>query len=79
MINKTDFLKNFAGQFEQTTYTDLSFDQCIRELEEWSSLIGLGVLAMIRDCYNVTLYIKELETVNTIEDLYQTVNKKANK
>ena len=32
---------------------------------------------MIRDIYNVTLYIKELETVNTIEDLYQMVNKKA--
>lgn len=76
MIDKNDFLMNFAGQFENTKCSDLTYNQNINELEEWSSLVGLGVMAMIRDVYQVNLYIRDIELVKTIEDLYQMVNKK---
>jgi len=76
MIDRIDFLKNFAGQFDQTTYSELSYYQSLKELEEWSSLVGLGVLAMIRDIYHVNLYVKDLESVHTIEELYQVVCEK---
>ena len=76
MIDRIDFLKNVAEQFEQTTYSELSYDHNIRDLDEWSSLVGLGVLAMIRDIYHVNLYVKDLESVHTIEELYQVVCEK---
>ena len=77
MINRSVFLKNIAAQFEYITLNDLSYSKSFEEIDEWSSLVGLGILAMIRDEYNVRLYVKDLDSVKTIEDLFQLVNKKS--
>lgn len=77
MINRSVFLKNIAAQFEYTTLNELSYSKSFEEIDEWSSLVGLGILAMIRDEYNVRLYVKDLDSVKTIEDLFQLVNKKS--
>lgn len=79
MINRTAFLKSIVEQFDYTTLNDLSYSKSFDEIEEWSSLVGLGVLAMIRDEYNVRLNVKDLDSVKTIEDLFQMVNKRISK
>ena len=47
-----------------------------RDIEEWSSLIGLSVIAMVDEEYDVTLKGDDIRNANTIEDLYNTVKSK---
>lgn len=76
IINQQDFLVQFGKQFDETPVDSLSVDTIIEDLEEWSSLVGLSVLAMIQDVYGIRLFHKDLESVRTIGDLYGLVFKK---
>ena len=50
-----EFVKNFANQFDDTDMSVFSPETRFRELEEWSSLIALSVIAMVDEEYDVTL------------------------
>jgi acyl carrier protein len=45
-------------------------------LDEWSSLVGLSIIAMIDDEYDVTIKGDELRGAVTIEDVFNLVNSK---
>ncbi len=75
-MEKEDFLKNFANQFDDTDASELTFETNYRELEEWSSLIALAILNMIGKKYNVILKHEEMRTTNTIQELFDLVNSK---
>ena len=75
-INKQNFLIQFSKQFDDTPIESLSFETIIEDLEEWSSLVGLSVLAMIQDTYGIRLFHKDIESVKTIGDLYDLVCEK---
>ncbi len=47
------------------------------ELEEWSSLIALSIIAMADEEYDVTLKGDDIRAAVTIEDLFNTVKAKA--
>ena len=74
-MEKQDFLKNFANQFEDTDASELAFETNFRELEEWSSLLALAVMNMIGKKYGVKLKPEEMRTTNTVQELYDLVNK----
>ncbi len=71
-----DFIKNFADQFEETELEVLTPETNYRELDEWSSLIGLSVLAMIDEEYDVQLKGEEMRATKTIQELYDLVSLK---
>lgn len=73
VVNKQDFFVQFAKQFDETPADILCADTILEELDEWSSLVGLSVLAMIQDVYGIRLFHKDLEYVRTIGDLYGLV------
>ena len=75
-INKQNFLIQFSKQFDDTPIESLGFETIIEDLEEWSSLVGLSVLAMIQDTYGIRLFHKDIESVKTIGDLYDLVCEK---
>ena len=68
-----DFIENFAAQFDDTDIDEFKEDTNIKELEEWSSLNALSVIAMVDDEYDVTLKGDDVKGVETIEDLYNLV------
>lgn len=68
-----DFVKNFAAQFDETEENVFAPDTRFRELDEWSSLIGLSVIAMVDEEYDVTLKGDDIKNSNTIEDIYKIV------
>lgn len=76
-MNKNDFLKNFADQFDETETEEISMDTEFKELEEWSSLIGLSVLNIIAKKYGVRLAFNDLISVSTVQELYDMVSGKA--
>ena len=43
-MEKINFIKNFADQFDDTDESEIMADTNFRELEEWCSMIGLAVL-----------------------------------
>lgn len=65
-----DFLKVFAEQFEETDPTEIEPSTVFHDLDEWSSLVALGVIAMAKTECGRTLTGKELNHCVTVEQLY---------
>lgn len=70
-----DFIRHFAEQFEETDASEFAPDTVFRDNDEWSSLMALSVMAMVDEEYDVQLNANEMRSVNTIEDLFNIVNK----
>lgn len=71
-----DFVQNVAELFEETDLNVIKADTIFKELEEWSSLIALSVIAMVDEEYDVTLKGDDILNAATIEELFNTVKSK---
>ncbi|MDD6184517.1 MAG: acyl carrier protein [Bacteroidales bacterium] len=71
-----DFIEKFAEQFDDTPIEEFGENVKFKELDEWSSLIALSVIAMVDEEYNVTLVATDIRNSATIEDLFNTVQSK---
>lgn len=67
------FIANFADLFDETDAAVFKADTNYRELEEWSSMIALTVIAMIDSEYDVQLKGDDFRGTKTIEDLFNKV------
>lgn len=72
-----DFIENFAEQFDDTDASEIKADTKFRELDEWSSLIALSVIAMVDEEYDITIKGDDIRNANTVEDLFNAVKAKA--
>ena len=72
-----DFLVNFAEQFDDTDASEIKAETVFRELDEWSSLIALSVIAMVDEEYDITIKGDDIRNANTVEDLFNAVKAKA--
>lgn len=72
-----EFVENFANQFDETDPTEITASTNFREIDEWSSLTALSIIAMVDEEYDVTLKGDDIKNANTVEDLYNTVKAKA--
>lgn len=68
-----EFIENFAGQFDETDMDVFAADTRFRDLEEWSSFLALGIMAMIKSEYDVAITADEMRNANTIQELYDAV------
>ena len=68
-----DFILKFAGQFDETDASDFNADTIFQELDEWSSLTAIGIIAFVKTEYNKTISGKEIRSCETIEDLYKLI------
>ncbi len=71
-----DFISAFAEQFDETDASEITPDCEFHELDEWSSLTGMSVIAMVKTQYGKTLTGKEIRECETVEDLFNLVNNK---
>ena len=72
-MDKKVFLANFADQFEDTDPRDIQFDTKFHNLDEWSSLVGMTILAMAKVSYGKTISGEELKQCVTVEDVYNLI------
>ena len=72
-----DFITNFAAQFDETDANEFKAETVFKELDEWSSLIALSVIAMVDEEYDITIKGDDIRNSNTIEDLFNSVKAKA--
>jgi acyl carrier protein len=68
-----EFVALFAEQFDETDAGEFAPETDFRELDEWSSLIGLSIIGMVDEEFEVALKASDFRGVNTIADLYQVV------
>lgn len=72
-----EFISNFADQFDDTDASEIKAETVFKELDEWSSLIALSVIAMVDEEYDITIKGDDIRNSNTVEDLFNTVKAKA--
>ena len=72
-----DFIENFANQFDDTDASEFKAETVFKELDEWSSLIALSVIAMVDEEYDITIKGDDIRNSNTIEDLFRILKAKA--
>lgn len=71
------FIENFADQFDDTEASELSAETRFKELDEWSSLIALSVIAMVDEEYDVAIKGDDIRSSETIQDLFNIVESRA--
>lgn len=72
-----DFIANFADQFDDTDANEITATTVFKDLDEWSSLIALSVIAMVDEEYDVTLKGDDIRNSATVEDLFNIVKSRA--
>lgn len=70
------FMTNFAELFEDTDPAKLKPATIFRDIEDWSSLGALSLIAMVDEQYNVSLTGDDIRKSTTIQDLYDIVKSK---
>lgn len=69
-----DFIENFREQFDETEPEEINADTYFKELDEWGSLKGLLVMAMVSDKYGKQIKAEDIRKADTVEDLFNIVN-----
>ena len=64
------FIENFTELFDETDSDMITATTRFKDLEEWSSLVALSVIAMIDEEYDVEFRGDDIRNSTTVEDLY---------
>lgn len=68
-----DFILKFAKQFDDTDAAEFTPTCVYKELDEWSSLSAMGIIAFIKTDCGKSISAREIRSCDTIEDLYNHV------
>lgn len=71
-----EFVQMFAEQFDDTAADEFTPTTIFKDLEEWSSLTALSVIAMVDEEMEKRITGADIRLSNTIEDLFNLVKKK---
>ena len=79
--NKTDmelqkFIENFANQFDDTDVSEIQANTEYQELEEWSSLTAMSIIALAKTQYGKTITGREVRSCKTVEELFNLIASK---
>ena len=77
-MNINQFVQGFADCFDDTDASEFSPELNFKQLEEWSSLSGLGIIAMCKKMCGVKITGAEIMEADTVKDVYDLVMSKAN-
>lgn len=72
-----EFIENFANQFDDTDPAEITATTVFKDLDEWSSLTALSIIAMVDEEYDITLKGDDIRNAETVEDLFNIVAAKA--
>lgn len=68
-----EFVELFAEQFDDTDASEIKAETVFHDIDEWSSLIGLSVIAMVDEEFDIALKGDDVKNSVTVEDLYNKV------
>ena len=68
-----EFIENFVDQFDEVPATEVTPETRHHEMDEWSSMIALSVMAMIDEEYDVQIKADEMRNSQTVQELFDIV------
>jgi acyl carrier protein len=68
-----EFINHCASVLDETDAGTLFPETKFREIEEWSSLTALSVIAMGDDVYHIRIRGEDISQAVTIQDIYNIV------
>jgi len=77
-MNLNTFIENFIEAVEIEDVSTIEPTTVFRDIEEWDSLAALSTIAMADEEYGVTITNKDLKEAETIERLWQLIERKKN-
>lgn len=72
----TKFVQNFELLLDEVEVGSIKAETKFRDLEEWSSLTALMVIAMVDEEYNIKLSGDDIRTSSTVKDLFDKISLK---
>ena len=76
MIEIAEFIEKLEGEFEEVDPGSLKPETSFRDLDEWSSMHALIIIALIDTEYDITLTGEDLRSAETVQDIFDVVNAK---
>ena len=70
-----DFIANFIDQLDDAPDFEITPDTEFHDMDGWSSMIALSVMAMIDEEYDVQIKAEEMRNSKTIQQLFDCVQK----
>ena len=70
------FIEEFTNQFDDTEASEIKADTEYQELEEWSSLTAMSLIALAKTEYGKTITGREVRSCKTVEDLFNLIASK---
>lgn len=70
------FVQNFELLFDEVEPGSIKAETNFRDIDEWSSLIALMVIAMVDEEYEKKLSGDDIKTSTTVKDLFDKINLK---
>lgn len=68
-----EFVEKFAEQFEDTDPSEITAETNYRELDEWSSLMGMVIIAFVKTEMCKTVTGDDLKACKSVEALYKLI------
>ncbi len=68
-----EFVALFAEQFDETDPSTFKADTAFQDLDEYSSLVALSIIAMVDEEFDIALKGDDVRNSTTIEDMYNRV------
>ena len=70
------FVQDFELLLDEVEPGSITAETIFRDLEEWSSLIALVVIAMVDEEYDIKLTGDDIRTSVTVKDLFDKISTK---
>jgi acyl carrier protein len=70
-MNKNKFIADFLTIFDEAPSIPITMDTVFRDVDGWSSLTALGLMAMLDMEYKIKISGQEIKDSRTLEDLYK--------
>lgn len=67
------FIEKFAEQFDETPIENFSASTVYKDLNEWSSLTALSIIAMVDEEFDKRITGADIRNTSTIEELFNLV------
>lgn len=74
-MDLNEFVKNFAEQFDETDASEIQASTVFHELDEWSSLTAMSIIAFAKVDFSKKITSSELNDCVTVEDVYNLLSK----
>lgn len=70
-------ISRIQSEIDELNLESLSPETAFLEIEGWNSLYGLILMALVSTEYNVDLTGKQIQSIRTVQDLYDVISRAA--